>query len=138
MSNRKILRTVFLVAALMSLTPGAMAQIVYGQPGSGSFGYIYSHWELETDGEKSEVNQSAMPFTGFVPLRDNLEARLYFVGSFSKLETPGDNYKVSGLGDVRLQVNHSLIDDQVLLSAGINLPTGKKKLNLDDEWRVIE
>jgi len=138
MLSRKIFCGVCLVAALAVLTPAAMGQIIYGQPGSGSFRFIYSHWELDTNGEKAEVDQTAMPFTGFVPLRDNLEARLYLAGSSTELDTPGDNYKVSGMGDIRLQLNKSLADDRYLLSAGLNLPTGKKELSLDDEWPVIE
>ena len=45
---------------------------------------------------------------------------------------------MSGLGDLRLQLAHSFSRDRLLLSAGLNLPTGKRELDPDGERRIIE
>jgi len=51
-------------------------------------------------------------------------------------EATGD-YELNGLTDLRLQVSRSYSRDRYLLSAGLNLPTGKTGLGLDSDWLVM-
>ncbi len=76
--------------------------------------------------------------SGFVPLRDNFEARYQIVSGYNNLDAYGAQTNMSGLGDLRLQLAHSFSRDKLLLSAGLNLPTGKRELDPDGERRIIE
>jgi hypothetical protein len=110
-------------------------QIIYGQSPSGDAGFVYSHWSI---GDTIKVNQMMLPISGFIPLQDNLELRFSATNASNKLEGGGEDYKLSGMSDLRLQINQSLADDRFLLSLGLNLPTGKKKLNFNEEWVVLK
>lgn len=119
-----------LAGLLLSLS-SVHGQIMHGQPASGNVRFVYSHWNLEENGGTTEINQLTIPFTGFMPLRDNLEAVFYVANSSNNLERTNEDYSLSGLGDVRVQLNRSFNDDRLLLSVGFNLPTGKKKIDSD-------
>jgi len=135
-SSKKFLPVCLIL--LMLTASSSFGQIIYGQPASGGARFIFSHWSAEEDGEKSEIDQIAYPVNGFVPLKDNLEARLFMAGSTNDLEQAGSTYSLSGFSDVRLQLSQSVMDDRFLFSLGINAPTGKRDLNIDEEWPVME
>jgi len=136
MRNHKIYILLMLGLAV-SVSP-TYAQIVYDQPTAGGGQMIYSHWSIENSDKTIKLNQFVIPINGFVPIQDNLEARFSLATVSSRLEQAGTDYKLSGLGDIRLQFNQSLVSDRLLLSLGLNLPTGKKRLDLADEWPVME
>jgi len=46
--------------------------------------------------------------------------------------TGSDGYSLSGLADVRMRATGSLIGDNVLITAGLNLPTGKTELEAEE------
>ncbi len=126
-----------MIACLMA-SSSALGQIVYGRPTSGEVAVVYSHWELDGDSGMSEIDQFTMPLVGFVPIRDNWEAYVFVNSSTNSLTSAGTDSDLSGLGDVRVQVNRSLREDRILLSVGINLPIGKKKLTQDEERPVLQ
>jgi len=128
---------VVLVGCLMTATP-SHGQIVYGQPASGAVGFVYSSWSVDDGVAKADISQTGFPVRGFLPLQDNFEASVYVVASSNSLDRAGNNLSLSGLGDLRVQVSRSFRDDQFLLSAGINLPTGKTKLSQSDETPVLQ
>jgi len=125
-----------LVSFLVTLSP-AYGQIEYGRPASGGTQFFYSHWSLEDSSGTIDINQLTIPVRGFIPIRDNLEALFYIAHSSNDLEYSNAESSLSGLADTRLQLNRSFSDDQLLLSVGINLPTGKKKLNRYEELPVL-
>jgi hypothetical protein len=131
-----IFAVVILTATLLPLTP-VHSQIMYGRPTSGDVHVLFSHWSLKGDTTR-EIDQFTVPFTGFVPIQDNLEMLVYLVSSSNTLTEADVDHSLSGLGDVRLQVNRSFSDDHFLASVGFNLPTGKKKLTLGEEMLVLE
>ena len=114
------------------------AQIIYGRPTAGHLQMVYSHWSLEDEYGQVDVSQLMFPATGFVPLQENLELRFSAAEASSTVGVDNTDYTLSGLTDLRLQVNQSLSDDKFLLSLGLNLPTGKRKLSLDDERLIME
>ncbi|MEA3296489.1 MAG: transporter [candidate division Zixibacteria bacterium] len=137
MDNRIGLLIIGLVMFLMVLSP-AKAQVMYGQPASGEVHFIYSHWNVKYGDTTVKISQLTFPVTGFLPIRDNLEAVVYLAGSSNDVKLPdATNYSLSGLGDMRLQFNRSFKEDQLLLSVGVNLPTGKKKLSAANETPVL-
>ncbi len=136
MYNNKLI--IILALGLFLSASMAFGQVVYNQPASGSAGMVYSHWTMEDSDGKATLNQFFVPMNGFIPLKDNLEARFYLSNISNTLEQSDTDYEVNGLGDIRIQFNQSLFNDRWLASLGLNLPTGKKKLNLSDEWPVME
>jgi hypothetical protein len=136
MRNRIILFGV--ISALLPLTEAVKGQIIYGRPASGDIQLIYSHWSVKSDSGTAEIDQWTFPVSGFVPIKDNFEARFYAARVSNSLEFLGTGSKLSGLGDVRILVNHTFYDDRLLLGAGINLPVGKKELNMTAERTIVE
>ena len=114
-------------------------QIIYGQPGFGNPQLFYTHWTIKNDllGE-TKINQTVIPVTGYIPLKDNLEMQIFMASTSNSMEFAPFDLKFSGLSDLKLQINHSLSDDRYLISGGINLPTGKKELELNTEWAILE
>jgi len=133
--------TMIIGLALLLLTAGAsssLAQVVYGQPTAGSFRFFYNSWQTEIDGVDTTLSQMMMPVTGFVPVRDNLDITFYAATSSNTLSTPDEDYKLSGLSDIRVQGRRSFLEDQVMVALGMNLPTGKKELNFTEEYLVLQ
>lgn len=137
MYNRKAILSI-LAVVIIGMTASAAGQIVYGQPSSGYLRMLYTHWNLDDTYGSASVDQVTTPLNGFVPLQENTELRFYAAGVSTSADIYDYNYKLSGLCDVRLQLNQSLSDDRFLLSLGLNLPTGKKGLSVTDNRPVME
>ncbi len=130
--RNKILIILLAALALVALDISpAVSQIVYGQPPAAGTHVVYSHWKLEQGGDEVTVNQFMIPLTGFVPLQDNFEMSFYIANSSNTLKA-GSEFDLNGLGDARVQANHSFADDQLLVSVGLNLPTGKRELDAEE------
>ena len=137
MRNSVIGAAILILASAISTD--APCQITFDQPGSFALKFIYSRWSVEAaDDPKETLSQTTFAFTGFEPIRDNFEARYQIVAGRNDLGAGDAAWDMSGLGDVRLQLAHSFSNDRLLLSAGFNLPTGKTKLDLESEQRIIE
>ena len=136
---RAIKITLLLAAlCLIGIASSAEAQIVYGQPSSGGTNITYTHWKIDPDGgDQTTINQFVIPISGFIPLQDNLEMRFQAAQASHSATIGGDDSKLSGLTDIRLQMNKSFSNDRFLASFGINLPSGKRKLNFDEELNVM-
>lgn len=140
MQTGKIFLAFLTCAILIGSIQTASAQIVYGQPASVKARMTYTNWSVDYDDDSSSftVNQLMIPLNGFVPLQDNWELRYHAASISGGLElNNGTDNSVSGLGDLRLMINHSMSDDRFLFSLGLNLPTGKKELNLGEELIVM-
>jgi len=134
-------KTTLTTLMLLFVLAGASAvqgQIIYGQPTAGNLRAVYNSWTLDDDGAETTISQFMIPVTGFVPLDEDFELSFYAANSSNNLEAAGSEYKLSGLSDIRLQVNHSFSEDHLLVSAVVNLPTGKKELNFGEEWQVLQ
>ena len=128
MRNKALLYIICLLIAIGGVSP-AFGQIRYGQPTAGQLKFTYSHWKIENGDTATTIDQMSFPVSGFLPLKDNLEMHLFFAGATNNVDNDDGDISLSGLGDMRLQVNQSLANDQWLISVGMNLPTGKKSLN---------
>jgi hypothetical protein len=137
MRNKTIIAAVLAIASLFAA--GASCQIVFDQPGSVALKLNYSDWSLDpASGPEQSVSQMTVGLSGFVPLRDNFEARYQILSGYNNLDAGGARTDMSGLGDLRLQLAHSFSRDRLLLSGGVNLPTGKRELDSGGERRIIE
>ncbi len=137
MRIRKANLVMVLAAILLITGSSAMGQIIYGQPASGNLRLIYSHWSLDMGSTKTEISQLMVPVSGFIPVQENMELRFFTADASNTATYDGTDYTLSGLSDMRLQLNNSFADDRYLLSLGLNLPTGKKKLSHADEQPVM-
>ncbi|MEA2031004.1 MAG: hypothetical protein U9N55_05340 [candidate division Zixibacteria bacterium] len=130
MRNKTLLYIVCMLIVIGGFS-SAFGQIRYGQNTAGQLKFTYSHWKIENGDTATTIDQMSFPVSGFLPLKDNLEMHLFFAGATNNINNNNNDISLSGLGDMRLQVNQSLSDDQWLVSAGLNLPTGKKSLDPD-------
>lgn len=137
MQTRKIMLPALILILIRASS--ADGQIVYNQPGSSALRYYYINWSLDSSlGAEEGISQSAVSLSGFVPIRDNFEARYYFISGYNNLDLDNTVSEMSGSGDLRLQLSHSYAKDRILLSMGLNLPVGKKELDTTGERRIIE
>jgi hypothetical protein len=138
----------FLGLALLLSVP-AQAQIVFGQPASGDVMFFFSSWTLDYDDATPtvKISQSMVPLRAFIPLGENTEGLIYVSAASSELvtaasseleTTSSQDSTLKGMSDVRMQVSRSFAGDQMLLSLGLNLPTGKTSLSFNDEVQVLE
>ncbi len=135
----KLTITIVAVALLMALAGSDVAaQVVYGQPAAGGARFIYNSWKVEVDGHDTTISQVVSPVSGFMPVKDNFDVSFYVAGSGNKLKTPSQEYTLNGLTDFRVQGRHSFANDRLLVSLGLNLPTGKTDLSLDEGWFVLQ
>ena len=126
MRIRTIVAAILTLASLPAVP--ARGQIVFDQPGSFAVKFNYGSWALDpAAGPDEELAQTSLGLSGFVPIRENFEARYQILTASNNLETGGAADNMSGLGDLRLQLAHSFAKDRALLSAGFNLPTGKAR-----------
>lgn len=123
---------------VLSAGPSAFGQIIFGQPNLGQTQFVYTHWKLESGGNSNTISQLLVPISGFVPLQDNFEARFFIAGESNSLKQPASDLSANGFTNASLQLNHSFSDDHLLLSAGLELPTGKRDLKTATEWKVVE
>jgi hypothetical protein len=138
MPTKKLLYPIIIMAVFSLCLKSPRGQIVFGSPTMGDIQVVYSRWNLQDKDGSRNIDQFSVPVTGFVPLKDNLEARFYLAGASSNLSFRQTDYSLTGMSDFRCQISQSLSDDRLLLSAGINLPTGKRELSLIEERAVIE
>ena len=118
------------LAVMMLLTAAsAWGQIVQGQPTALGTRVTYDHWSLKVPGATSDLSQFMIPLSGIVPLADNVEARFFLAEVTNSVTEANTDYTLSGLTDARLQVSQTLAKDRLLVSLGVNLPTGKKALD---------
>ncbi|RKX26915.1 MAG: hypothetical protein DRP45_02280 [Candidatus Zixiibacteriota bacterium] len=139
METKRTICALALVILLILPSVAAYGQISFGQPASGSTGVVFTSWKLTPDiGPEAKITQLWIPMDGYVPLKDNLEARVYLANGSTNLDVAGTELDISGLSNLNIQFSQSLNDDQWLISAGIGLPAGKKKLSLSAEKAVLE
>ncbi len=135
----KVLMCALAVAGALVLTAGSTtAQVVYGQPFSGDLTATFSSWTVTEGEEETTTGQFALPLGVFVPMRDNFDVSFFAANASSKFENATQEFTLGGMSDVRVQGNHSFADDQLLVSLGLNLPTGKRALDLTEEYFVLQ
>jgi hypothetical protein len=127
-----------MAACLLAVTTPLYGQIIYGSHSSASIQLQFNSWSITDDNGKIKIEQWVTPVSGFVPIRDNFEARFHISGSSNYLEKTSTSINLKGVGDFRVLLSHSFYDDRLLASFGLNLPTGKKKLDYTSEREIIE
>ena len=123
---------------VIAANSNSLAQVVNGKPPSAGTRIVYYYWSLDDRNNGStSFSQFYFPINGFVPVRENLEVLFFAAGSVNDLKTPSQATGLTGASDVRFQVNQSLAEDRIILSMGLNLPTGKTDLTFDTDTTVL-
>jgi len=131
---------IILIVAVLIITANAdiLAQVVAGRPASIGTRIVYYHWSLDDKKNGStSFSQFYFPIKGFVPVRENLELLFFAAGSVNDLKTDHQATGLTGASDIRFQINQSLSEDRIIISLGLNLPTGKTDLTFDTDTTVL-
>jgi hypothetical protein len=134
-----IITRISLLAVLIAamITP-SYGQIIQGQPSAAGLQMIYSSWKMKTADDEAKLHQLMFPINGFVALAPGFEAAVSLANSSNTLNLHQKDNTLNGLSDCRVQFSHSFSNDALLLSGGLNLPVGKKKLTRAEEWSVVQ
>ena len=92
----------------------------------------FRFWKIKEGGAETKISQWALPVYVYYPVSNQFTLRVTESVSFSSL---GDNRSLNGLSDVKVKASYRLMDDSVLLAAGLGLPIGKN--SLDDEQAEV-
>ena len=139
------------VLALSVVTPTVGAQGKLAGSAQSGLGPIFERWQFGGDGipqptidgsasvRVTRLTQWSVPIAVAVPIGDRWTVDLTSAYASSEVDlgsvdpvTGSNGYSLSGLADVRLRATGRIIGDAVLLTAGINLPTGKTELNEEE------
>jgi hypothetical protein len=107
--------------------PGLQAQdLEYRIPWQGSWegGLGFQAWKAGDD----RIRSFSLPISFLYPVREGMS--LFFMTSpaSTRLESPG-TYSLEGFSDVQFGGHALILNEQVLLTFGLNLPTGKSRLS---------
>jgi len=97
----------------------------------------YRAWTLESDsaGVKTKIAQMHAPIVGSLALHPTADLVITSAAAGSSLDlgasTGADEISIDGAADVTAQAVWRLLGDRLLLQAGVNLPSGKRELTLD-------
>lgn len=101
----------------------------------------FTYWKFGTEiaqqaGGLQSIAQIAFPVRGKVSFgsgRWNLEGATAFASSIAsvRIDDAVGDLNVSGLTDIRLRLSGALIPERLVLTAGVNVPTGKTSLNAE-------
>lgn len=129
-----LFRTVFVAILLAGCLSGhAIAQIVFGDPPMATARFVLQSWTIDNDitGQKRDLTQWYFPVWGFIPIAESWELHVSSASAATQSDSAGTDVSITGLNDTRVSVLHSLLDNRLLLGAGLNLPTGKSTLDAD-------
>lgn len=104
------------------------AQIVQGAGSSFMQRALYVNWDLKGDTTDASVFQWFVPIIVRSGFASDWELTLQTSAAGSESTWLSADDGIRGINDSRIQIAHSLADNQVLLSAGVSLPTGKTEL----------
>src|SRR5574341_662631 len=102
-----------IISFMVCLSVTVQAQMINGKPSTGSTGFVYTYWQLETaNASNTSLGQYWMPLSGFVALQENLEARYYLAGSTNSYQAGNSEVHLEGLGDTRIEITRSFSGNQ--------------------------
>ncbi len=90
-----------------------------------------SNYSFEQGGRKTTVEQSAIPIAMIVPLSSRLTFDVATAFATSRVTSDNAVSEISGLTDTQLRFNYTIGTDAVVLTAGLNVPTGQYEVAQD-------
>lgn len=131
-----------LLGYCLLLSPGLLAQpnqLTHSaprfeyQPQILSFtqGVSFLSWEITSRGQTQKIQQAYLPAAFSFPILAHTHFTVGTAGSFAREDaTPVREF--NGLSDVRMRFSRSFGAAKWFVGAGVNLPTGKNKLNAEE------
>ncbi len=127
-SAQKLILMIVLVSSI--LTSHAVSQVNYGEPPSISSRLVYQTWSVKsTSGAEYDLVQWYFPVHGYLPIAEDWEIHVTTASAGTDSDSSGNEVSITGLNDTRISALHSLFDKSLLVGIGLNLPTGKTKLD---------
>lgn len=136
---------------LAGASTAAAAQVKLAGDAMTAVGPVFEVWKFggggipqpTIDGASSvtvtRASQWSIPVSVMVPFGSRFSVDLTTAYASSDVRISGtdpitgtDGYSLSGVADVRLRATGHIIGDNVLLTAGLNLPTGETELNEEE------
>ena len=129
-----ILQIILVLMGLLCINQPVEGQIVFGQPPAGDLKLVYQSWTIEDSaGAQTKLTQWVVPIMAYIPVHDNWEVIFSSSTAGSTVDLDNSsNTDLSGLNDTRISVYTSFLNDRLMLSMGLNLPTGKKALTNEE------
>lgn len=128
---RRVLRTAAIAAAVTSgvaVPPAALAQdVVTARAAAEMVSYT-----LKANGAEKTISQFVTPIAVIIPVGERFSFDIATAFARSRVEVKGDSVApstVSGLTDTQLRGSYVFGEDAVVLTAGLNLPTGQSTAN---------
>ena len=126
-------RPLALAAALAALAAApAHAQLVLGP--TVRVGPQFVSYDIKEPVNKT-ISQFAVPFSVAYPITSHFVIDLASAFASSKVEVAGGSSEISGLTDTQLRANYTLGSDALVLTAGVNIPTGQETVR-EDQFRA--
>jgi hypothetical protein len=86
-------------------------------------------YTFDAAGEKSTISQFAIPIAFAMPISERFSFDVATAFASATFDADGgEKSTISGLTDTQLRLNFTLPGDAILITAGINLPTGQYKV----------
>jgi hypothetical protein len=109
---------------------------------TGTVAPIYQRWSfgdpiVQDSGRVTTVSQLAVPFSLRFPLSERWSGDVSGAVARSTVEGDSQQWSLGGLTDLRLRAVGRLRGDNLLLTVGVNLPTGQVELD-GDELRALQ
>jgi hypothetical protein len=119
-----------IVLVFLILTGNAVSQVNYGEPPSISSRLVYQTWSVKsTSGAEYDLVQWYFPVYGYLPIAENWEIHVTTASAGTDSVSSVNEVSITGFRDTRISALHSLFDKSLLVGIGLNLPTGKTKLD---------
>ena len=89
-------------------------------------------YTFDVAGSKSTISQFAVPVALVVPVTSRISFDVATAFASATFEADGgEKATISGLTDTQLRLNFTLPGDAIMITAGVNLPTGQYKVEED-------
>ena len=129
MSRAPLRRTAGAVAAAVAtlLAAPAGAQTLFDRSAR-----IAPQFVLYSLGDAIDISEFAVPVAVVVPVTSRLNVDVATAWASSTVERAGEKQSISGLTDTQLRANYTLGSDFIVLTAGLNIPTGHATVEEDE------
>lgn len=92
----------------------------------------FLNYSFDLAGSKTTISEIAIPIAFAVPVNSRFSLDVATAFAHATLEADGgDKSTISGLTDTQLRLNYTLPGDAIMITAGLNVPSGQYKVDED-------
>src|SRR5687768_16582471 len=123
-------RIIALTIAAAALAEPAGAQTLFGASARIAPQFVSYSFPKPID---RSISEFAFPIAVVVPVTDRMNVDLSTAFATSTVKIGSTESKISGLTDTQLRGNFTLGNDAVVITAGLNLPTGQSTVSRSEQ-----